>query len=139
MSIQSFTLKNYRSFVDRTTIELRPLTLLFGYNSSGKSALLRALPLIMDSLKGESRTPLALNSPAMRGSHFSDLLSHVSGTQEFDIELSIFQSHFKWTIRYLAKLKTHVVSRYLIEGINAQWLAEFEQKDKYLVQINDGS
>ena len=42
MYIQSFTLKNYRSFVDRTTIELRPLTLLFGYNNSGKSALLSA-------------------------------------------------------------------------------------------------
>jgi len=73
----------------------------------------------------------------MRGSHFSDLLSHISGTQEFDLELSIFQYHFKWTIRYLAKLKTHVISRYLIEGINAQWLAESAQKDKYLVQIDE--
>jgi predicted ATPase len=140
MSIQSFTLKNYRSFVDRTTIELRPLTLLFGYNNSGKSALLRALPLIMDSLKGQSRTPLALNSPAIRGSHFSDLLSQISGRQEFDIELSILDYDLKWTIRHLPKLRTHVVSRYLInEQTNVQWLAESKQKDKYLIQTDDVS
>jgi predicted ATPase len=140
MSIQSFTLKNYRSFVDRTTIKLRPLTLLFSYNNSGKSALLRALPFIMDSLKGQSRTPLALDSPAIRGSHVSDLLSQISGTQEFDIELSIFEYDLKWTIRDLPKLRTHVVSRYLInERINVQWLAESKQKNKYLVQIDDVS
>ena len=140
MSIQSFTLKNYRSFVDRTTIELRPLTLLFGYNNSGKSALLRALPFIADSLNGHSPTPLALDSPAIRESHFSDLLSHISGTQEFDIELSIFDYDLKWTIRHLPKLRTHVVSRYLInECTNVQWLAESKHKDKYLVQIDDVS
>ncbi len=145
MSIQSFTLKNYRSFVDRTTIELRPLTLLFGYNNSGKSALLRALPLIMDSLKGESRTPLALDSPAIRGSHFSDLLSHISGTQEFDLALSIFEYNLKWTIRHLPELKTHVVSLYDFFRreswiINAQWLAKpLKQKEEYEVQINQGN
>jgi len=142
MSIQSFTLKNYRSFVDRTTIELRPLTLLFGYNNSGKSALLRALPLIMDSFKGQSRTPLALDSPAIRGSHFSDLLSHISGTQEFDIELSIFDYDFKWTIRHLPELKTHVASRYYFKtgccAINTQWLAKpLKQKYEYDIQINN--
>ncbi|MDM8564388.1 AAA family ATPase [Candidatus Halobeggiatoa sp. HSG11] len=134
MSIQSFTLKNYRSFVDRTTIELRPLTLLFGYNSSGKSALLRALPLIIDSLKGRSRTPLDLNCPAIRGSNFSDLLSTISGTQELDIELSIFAHDLKWTIRNLPELKTHVVSRYSIDN---WFVAELKQKDIYLIKAND--
>jgi predicted ATPase len=142
MSIQSFTLKNYRSFVDRTTIELRPLTLLFGYNNSGKSALLRALPFITDSLKGPSRTPLALDSPAIRGSHFSDLLSHISGRQEFDIELSIFDYDLKWTIRHLPELKPHVVSHYYsktdIHTVNAQWLAKpLKQKDEYDIQVNN--
>jgi len=78
MPIQSFTLKNYRSFVDRTTIELRPLTLLFGYNNSGKSALLRALPLLADSLNGQSSTPINMESPALRESSFSELLSRKS-------------------------------------------------------------
>jgi AAA15 family ATPase/GTPase len=43
MALSSYMVENYRPFAERTTIELRPLTLLFGYNSAGKSALLRAL------------------------------------------------------------------------------------------------
>ncbi|MEK8020461.1 MAG: AAA family ATPase [Candidatus Parabeggiatoa sp.] len=122
MSIQSFTLKNYRSFVDRTTIELRPLTLLFGYNNSGKSALLRALPLIADSLNGQSSTPLALDSsPAARGSLFSDLLSNISGRQEFDLELSLTDSeirHLKWTFRGVRKRKAHIISNFGLFALN---------------------
>ena len=127
MNIQSFSLKNYRSFVDRTTIELRPLTLLFGYNNSGKSALLRALPLITDSLNGQSPTPLALdNSPAARGSLFSDLLSHISGRQEFDLELSLSDSeirHLKWTCRGIRNLKAHIISNFVLSGLNENLLS----------------
>jgi hypothetical protein len=45
MRLTDFFVENYQSFVGRTTIELRPLALLFGYNSAGKSAALRVLPL----------------------------------------------------------------------------------------------
>lgn len=48
----SIALSNYRSFggPDLTTLELRPITLLFGRNGAGKSSLIRSLPLIADSL-----------------------------------------------------------------------------------------
>ncbi|MDM8560922.1 hypothetical protein [Candidatus Parabeggiatoa sp. HSG14] len=42
----------------------------------------------------------------------SDLLSHITETQELDIELSIFEFDLKWTIRDLPLLRTHVVSNY---------------------------
>ena len=38
LMLTAFTIENYRSFADRTRIELRPLTLLFGYNNSGPLA-----------------------------------------------------------------------------------------------------
>jgi predicted ATP-dependent endonuclease of OLD family len=139
MSIQSFTLKNYRSFVDRTTIELRPLTLLFGYNNSGKSALLRVLPLIADSLTGQSRTPLALDSPAVRGSHFSELLSCITGTQAFDLEISLADSdihRLKWTFRDVSTLKTHILSNFSVHGktqlMSAQWHIESSLNKKLI-------
>jgi predicted ATPase len=138
MSIQSFTLRNYRSFVERTTIELRPLTLLFGYNNTGKSALLRTLPLIADSLGGQSSTPLALDNPAVRESHFSELLSRISGRNEFEVELSLDNSKLrclKWTIREIPELKTHVISRFSIlhsDGVKveARWTAKFSTRQK---------
>jgi len=65
--------ENYRAFAERQQLELRPLTLLYGINNAGKSALLRALPLIGDSLQSEGMTPLDFDSEAIRGASFRDL------------------------------------------------------------------
>jgi predicted ATPase len=146
MSIQSFTLKNYRSFVDRTTIELRPLTLLYGYNNSGKSALLRALPLIADSLSGTQNTPIEMRSASVRGCHFGDLLSRMSGGQTFEIELLLNNAYrLKWTFFDQPKSKSHVISRFSMLDTNnhllldAQWAAKpaKQHKDVYVVQWDE--
>lgn len=46
-------MRDYRSFCGEHVLELRPLTLVYGTNNAGKSALIRSLPLIADSLSGE--------------------------------------------------------------------------------------
>lgn len=49
--LSSFSVENYRAFARPQNIEVRPLTLFFGWNSGGKSALVRFLPLLSESLK----------------------------------------------------------------------------------------
>jgi len=46
MRIVEYGCRNYKPFKDDASVELRPLTIIFGKNSSGKSALLR-LPLLL--------------------------------------------------------------------------------------------
>jgi len=50
MTVTAFRVQNFMGFEDSGWIELRPITLLFGRNSSGKSALIRALLLLRQSL-----------------------------------------------------------------------------------------
>ena len=50
MSLEAFRLQNFMGFADTDWIKLRPITLLFGRNSTGKSAILRALLLLRQSL-----------------------------------------------------------------------------------------
>lgn len=50
MRIISYGCGNYKPFKEDTSIEVRPLTLIFGKNSSGKSAGLRLLRLILRAL-----------------------------------------------------------------------------------------
>jgi predicted ATPase len=88
MALSSFTVANYRSFLRPTTIELRPLTLLFGYNNSGKSALLRVLPLLADSVGTPRGSPLNLDSAAVRGASFRDLCSQLGSRRQIDFTLS---------------------------------------------------
>ena len=50
MTVEAFRIQNFMGFEDSDWIELRPITLLFGRNSVGKSAILRALLLLRQSL-----------------------------------------------------------------------------------------
>lgn len=50
MTVEAIRLQNFMAFEDTGWIELRPITLLFGRNSSGKSAIIRALRLLKQSL-----------------------------------------------------------------------------------------
>lgn len=54
MDVEAIRLINFMAFEDTGWIELKPITLLFGHNSSGKSAILRALRLLKQSLKADS-------------------------------------------------------------------------------------
>ncbi len=85
--LTSFTVQRYKPFVDRTRIELCPLTLLFGYNNAGKSALLRALPLLADSLLDSGPSPLK-RGPASRGGTFDDLISRLQAGRTLGIGLT---------------------------------------------------
>ena len=50
MTVKAFRLENFMAFADTGWLELRPITLLFGRNSSGKSVIIRALRLLKQSL-----------------------------------------------------------------------------------------
>jgi predicted ATPase len=50
MTFQAFRIQNFMCFVDSGWVKLRPLSLFYGHNSAGKSAFLRALLLLRQSL-----------------------------------------------------------------------------------------
>lgn len=76
--LRSFSVENYRSFSRRQDIELRPLTLFFGWNSGGKSALLRFLPLIAESI-GVAGPPVWLGGDVGRQATWPSLVSKATG------------------------------------------------------------
>lgn len=56
--MRSIRLRNIRSLADTGDIVLKPITLLLGQNSSGKSTVLRSLPLISQSVRTRSNAPV---------------------------------------------------------------------------------
>jgi len=51
-------IKNMRSLVDIKEVELRPITVLVGKNSSGKSTFLRTFPLLKQTLETKTSVPI---------------------------------------------------------------------------------
>lgn len=54
--LKSITLENYKCFKDETTIDIAPLTVLCGINSSGKSSILKSLLMLKQSYENNNAT-----------------------------------------------------------------------------------
>ncbi len=82
--LSAIRLQNFMAFEDTGWIELRPITLLFGRNSSGKSAIIRALLLLKQSL--ESRDA---NAPLIFSGAFVDLGSYYNAVHRHNLKRDI--------------------------------------------------
>jgi len=71
-ALPKIKVSSFKAFRDDTEIEIRPLTLLYGHNQSGKSTLLRLLPFLADSLY-EKAPALDMRSPSLRNASFKEL------------------------------------------------------------------
>ena len=71
MAITSITIENFKCIGDAVTIPIRPITLLFGKNSSGKSTVIQALIYMNEVLKStevdSKLLPIGLVDPKLTG------------------------------------------------------------------------
>jgi predicted ATPase len=73
--INKIKFSNYKLFKGQQTLELKPMTVLIGKNSSGKSAVLKLPTLIENSLSGDFQEPLLLTNHGVElGGEFKDLI-----------------------------------------------------------------
>lgn len=92
MRLLSYSVKNVRSFTQATSIPLRPITLIVGANSTGKSTLLRLLPLLRQSVETKTRGPLLWYGPYVDFGSYRDVLTKSQSDSNvvlgFEIRLS---------------------------------------------------
>ncbi|CAH0531128.1 hypothetical protein CTH30272_03436 [Allocatenococcus thiocycli] len=61
MALKRIGLSNFKAFKSFQQVDISPVSLLFGYNNSGKSSILRAVLLLADSFK-KSEVPMYQSS-----------------------------------------------------------------------------
>ncbi|SDG53526.1 AAA family ATPase [Pelagibacterium luteolum] len=108
--LKNWKLQNFKSYRNEQNIELAPITILAGANSSGKSTIIQSILLLKQTLQyGSQNRPLTLNGPLLRLGSFNDIRSigseaeplRISFTYENEIEEadgiypSVWQSSFK--------------------------------------------
>ncbi|WP_424211884.1 DUF3696 domain-containing protein [Streptomyces sp. BI20] len=74
VSLEKFSLENYRCFRDRQEVELGRITVVLGRNNSGKSAVVRSLPILASGFSTDSPYPLDLNPVQGPAPLFTDLI-----------------------------------------------------------------
>lgn len=81
--------KGYKSFKKRTELELKPITILIGKNSSGKSAVAKLVTLIEASLSGKFQEPFLYNNNDVElGAEFRDLFYNRRIQEQMFFELN---------------------------------------------------
>src|ERR1700680_81416 len=87
--LKMWTLQHFKSVCDKTTLELAPLTLFAGANSSGKSTLIQSILLTAQTLQSPVRSrSIILNGHIVRLGAFKDV---VSNSHESDVIFVGFQ------------------------------------------------
>lgn len=139
----SFEFEQYRSFLSPARVALgRKLTLLYGYNNVGKSALLRGLVLMAASCNLRSATegePLALVHAAARGARFQDLVSRTAAAKRMRVGLAWADADVQFTLLDVFKASdavgTPIVEKIVSEafGLDAEW-----QPNEALAPTYDG-
>ncbi|MEL5379565.1 MULTISPECIES: DUF3696 domain-containing protein [Serratia] len=112
--IRGIGLQNFRSFVNKTFIDLKPITVLVGKNSSGKSSLLRTFPLFRQSVEENTTGPILWYGRYVDFGDFTDVLSKNSENKEitFSFSLSVppevAQRYAYYRFNDLAKQNTNI-------------------------------
>ena len=88
--IDKLSLKNFKAFKEIKDLELKPLTVICGVNSSGKSSLIQSLLLLKQSLFSEIESnALSFNGPHIFLSGLSDLYFAFSKSEKIEYSLSV--------------------------------------------------
>lgn len=73
--LKSISLENYKCFKDKTDIDIAPLTILCGANSSGKSSILKSLLMLKQSYENSSSfNSISLNGEYTNNGSFKDVV-----------------------------------------------------------------
>lgn len=94
--LKQIELRNFKCF-SQLKLPLRPLTLLSGRNSSGKSSVLHALALLHQTCREhEHSTRLMLNGSALSLGTVSDVIDEMQGRRTIGITISDQDCDYDW-------------------------------------------
>ncbi len=85
--INKISFKNFKIFKEKQTVDLKPITIIMGKNNSGKSAILKLMPLIEGALNGKNTNPIEINNGGViLGNEYKDLIyGNFSRALELDL------------------------------------------------------
>ena len=135
----SYSLKNVRGLKETPELEIRPLTLLVGRNSAGKSTFLRTFPLLRQSITTRSSAPVLWFGDYV---DFGDYKSAVSNNDvDRDIEFSFIlkdYSHSPYMRSYRPLSRRRFQSERTIERVKVTYAVggEEEQTSRRFISVD---
>ncbi len=109
--ITRISVKGFKSLAEECSIEIRPLTILAGANSSGKSSIMQPLLMMKQTLEATyDPGPLLLDGPNVRFNSVDQFLSQSDGKKksQFDAGLGMESVKFNNGLEMKSSISFHV-------------------------------
>ena len=105
MKVKSISFENYKAFSEKQTMQLKPITILIGKNSSGKSSIAKLFTLLENSLNGDIDEPLRLkNNGVELGASLDNLFfGNISGGISLNFNI-LFENNVQIEVSLLEKV-----------------------------------
>ncbi len=142
MADRAFSVGNYKAFAAEVDVTIRPVTLFFGYNSAGKSAILRWLPFLRDSSSHSGPVPLNMSAPAIRGATFSGILSKFTSSLALGFSVTDGATTLRYVVRDLPDQRRQIVESMRLtsaagDTTSLKWLASEGRPNAYYFSNGD--
>jgi len=101
-SISTFAAKNYKCFSNPTLINIRPLTIFIGSNSSGKTSMLKLLLLLKEAIESRySYAPIIFKGKYINFGSYNDVVykHDIKNKMSFGIKLNNLSIRPRWLPR----------------------------------------
>ena len=120
MQLTGLSFQNYKAFAGKEAVEIRPLTILIGRNSSGKSAIARLPLLLAASLSERAEAPIDLIVDGVDfGASFLDLIHKRRPHGAVGLGATWEDEHGRWEVwakvQHFSELMVQVVSELRFE------------------------
>lgn len=118
MQLEAISFRNYKAFQKLECIEVRPLTILIGRNSSGKSVITRLPLLIARALSDRAKSPLDLEFDGMDyGASFPDLIHNRNPHGSVSVGAAFASEagriiEFRATVQHYDEYRLQIISRF---------------------------
>ncbi|MDX8568139.1 DUF3696 domain-containing protein [Elizabethkingia sp. HX XZB] len=97
--LDEISFKNYKIFKEKQTFKIKPLTIIIGKNNTGKSAILKLMPLIESALNKSTDKVFELNNEGViSAKKYKDLI-YGKFSRSLEIELSEIKPDKKTTLK----------------------------------------
>jgi predicted ATPase len=91
--LRKWTLANFKAIADEVTLDLAPVTVLVGANSSGKSSVLQSILLVAQTLRAKpGEQPILLNGEYVRLGYIVDIVHSSTPNAPFVFGFEYIQS-----------------------------------------------
>lgn len=87
-------IKNFRSFKDTGFIDIKPITILIGKNSAGKSSFIRTLPMLKQSVEEKTRSPILLYGNYVDFGSYKDIKPHFNNNELYELNFILDKEIF---------------------------------------------